>query len=206
MNKSEFLAQLHDHLSVLPPEERSELLEDFEAHFAFALQNGKTEEEIAHELGNPAELARDAIGERFASKEPVYWFDPTANPEIPDPPQQTNHPVKAPRRGGFATTMVYTGLFFLNLVAVPLLISFWAVWISLIASAISGIASPVLIGLDYLAGNGFYPAKGFATISLVGIGILLAIASRYLFKALTRISVSYWSWNVRATKGGAKHE
>ncbi|WP_410770555.1 DUF1700 domain-containing protein [Fontibacillus sp. BL9] len=202
MNKSEFLAQLHDHLSVLPPEERNELMEDFEAHFTFALQNGKSEEEIATELGNPAELAKEAIDGRFAPKEPVYWFNPENPPVAPAP----ENPKPAYRRGGFATTMVYIGLIFLNLVLVPLLISFWAVGISLAASALAGIVSPVAVALDYAVGHGFFAAKGYATVALVGVGILLAIASRYVYKALVRISVLYWGWNVRVAKGGAGHE
>ncbi len=204
MNKDQFMAQLHDHLSVLPPEERSELMEDYEAHFTFALQNGKTEEEIAHELGHPAELAKEAIDGRFIPKEPVYWF----NPEIPDP-----GPVQAPvqqqsvrRRSGFTTTMVYIGLCFLNLILVPLLFSFWAVGISLVVSALAGIISPLGVALDYAFGHGFFAAKGYATVALVGVGILLAIASRYVLKALVRISVSYWGWNVRVAKGGTGHE
>lgn len=83
MNKSEFLANLRAHLSVLPPEEQNELLEDYEAHFAFGLQSGRTEQEIVLELGDPAELAKEAIGNRFLPQEHVYWFggaEPAATP------------------------------------------------------------------------------------------------------------------------------
>ncbi|MNI84896.1 hypothetical protein D3C73_1418360 [compost metagenome] len=60
--------------------------------------------------------------------------------------------------------------------------------------------------LDYFAGHGYFAAKTYATVALVGVGIFLAIASRYIFKALVLISVSYWRWNVRVAKGGAGHE
>lgn len=205
MNRYQFMAQLQDHLSALPPEERNELMEDYEAHFTFALQNGKTEEEIALELGDPAELVREAIGNRFTAREPVYWFDPAASPSpggSPYPGQEFKPQQPVKRRGGFATTMVFIGLFFLNLIAVPLLLSAWSVGIGLAASALGGIISPFALGLEYIVGNGFFPAKGFAVIALVGAGILLAIASRYVFKGLVVISKSYWAWNVRAIKGG----
>lgn len=201
MNKYQFMAQLHDHLSALPPEERNELMEDYEAHFTFALQNGKTEEEIALELGDPAELAREAIGNRFIPKEPVYWFNPVSGAS---PGEEFRPQPPAKRRGGFATAMVYTGLFFLNLIAVPLLLSVWSVGVGLAVSALAGILSPILLGMEYFFGNGFFPAKGFAVISLVGIGILLTLASRYVFKGLVQLSKGYWGWNVRATKGGVK--
>lgn len=202
MNKSEFLTQLHDHLSVLPPEERNELMEDFVAHFTFAMQNGKSEEEIATELGNPAELAREAIDGRFVPKEPVYWYNP-------DTPQAAPAPVKqepVARRGAFATTLVYIGLFFLNIVAVPVLLSFWSVGISLAAAALGGIISPLALGMDYIAGHGFFAAKGFAVTAFVGVGILLAIAARYVISALVRISVAYCKWNAQVARGGSGHE
>lgn len=201
MNKSEFLAQLHDHLSVLPPEERQELMEDYEAHFTFALQNGKTEEEIAMELGNPAELAKEAIDGRFSAKEPVYWFNPNAVPEPTGPPIAS---AARPGRSGFASAMVYTGLFFLNMVAVPLLISLWMLGVSLATAAAGMLLSPVSLGLEYLVGNSVLPAKNYAVLVLMGLGILLALASKPVFKWLIRISKSYWTWNVQTAHGGSK--
>jgi len=201
MNKSEFLAQLHDHLSVLPPEERHELMEDYEAHFAFALQNGKTEEEIAMELGNPAELAKEAIDGRFSAKEPVYWFNPNAVPEPTGPPIDS---AAKPGRSGFAATMVYIGLCFLNIVAVPLLFSLWVLGVSLATAAAGMLLSPVSLGLEYLFGISVAPAKGYAVLVFVGVGILLAIASKPVFKWLTHISKSYWAWNVQTAQGGSK--
>lgn len=225
MNRMEFIALLETNLSALPPEERAELLEDYEAHFSIGLENGKTEQEIAQELGDPVELAKEALGNRYVPKEHVYWFGPEAtgkeNATTAGETAGAHHrdnqtfagglnagglaghfsPTRS-GRGGFATSMVYTGLFFLNAIVAPLILSLWALGVSLAACALSGLISPLALGLDYWIHGAFYPAKGFAVIALVGIGILLTIASRYAFKGLNRLTSSYLAWNVRVAKGG----
>ncbi|WP_235439862.1 DUF1700 domain-containing protein [Paenibacillus sp. DMB20] len=78
MNKKQFLSILETRLAPLHPEERRELIGDVEAHFDFGLQNGRSEEEIARELGDPFEVAREALGDRFTDM-PVYL---PSNPSI----------------------------------------------------------------------------------------------------------------------------
>jgi len=195
MNKNEFLTSLHAHLSVLPPEERNELMNDYETHFAFGLQNGKTEAEIVHELGNPEELAKEAIGDRQVPQQQVYWSDPRR-------PQQdlTTTPTKT--RGSFATVMVCIGLIFLNMIVVPSLISLWGFGVSFVLMAISGLLSPLALLFEYFLHGVFIPAKGFAVIALIGVGILFTIISRYTIKGLMKISSKYIAWNKKVIKGG----
>lgn len=193
MNKDKFLSILHVHLSVLPPEERDELLEDYEAHFAFGKQNGKSESDIARELGDPAELAKEAIGERNTHSEPLYWTKPTAG--------EIGFPTPRPHRPIFITIMIYIGLIFLNLVIVPTLFSFWVGGASIAISAVASLISPLALGLEYLVNGNVRLIQGYAVIILVGLGILLVILSRYIFKGLLKISRSYWKWNYQLIKG-----
>lgn len=211
MTKEQFLTQLQDQLSVLPPEESSELMEDYAAHFAFGLQNGKTEQEIARELGNPLELAQEAIRERNAASEHVYWSNPAvARPGFAD--NQASQPFTSPsrpqpkRRGGAATIFIASGLFMLNLIVVPLLIALWAVVIGFVLSTVGFILSPVLVVLDFAFGHGFYPAKAFASVSLIGVGILLGLGTKYLFKGMLSMSQTYGKWNKRVIGGGRSYE
>lgn len=203
MNKSEFLANLRAHLSVLPPEEQNELLEDYEAHFAFGLESGRTEEDIVLELGDPAELAKEAIGNRYVPREHVYWFGGAEPAAVPDAPTAGVYGSEAGvrRRSGFTNVMVYIGLFFMNIIAVPLLISFWAVVVSLAASAAAGILSPLLLALEYVWHGDIFTAKIFASVAAVGLGILLAVVTRYVYKGLLRLSAGYLRLNVRMAKG-----
>ncbi|HEY4390244.1 MAG TPA: DUF1700 domain-containing protein [Paenibacillus sp.] len=195
MNKNEFLAILNAHLSVLPPEERNELMNDYETHFAFGLQNGKTEAEIVHELGNPEELAKEAIGDRQIPQQQVYWSDPRR-------PQQDSPATPTKTRGTFATVMVCIGLFFLNLIAVPSLVALWCFGVSFVLMAVSGLLSPLALLFEYLLHGVFFPAKGFAVVVLIGVGILFTIISRYTIKGLLKISSKYLAWNKKVLEGG----
>lgn len=200
MNKNEFLSTLSANLSILPPEERDDLMNDYETHFAFGLQNGKTETEIVQELGDPEELAREAIGERRFPQDPVYWFASNHNQEQPQQPAPAV-PAASPR-SIFATVMVCIGLFFVDIVAVPFLAALWLFGLSFILVAASGIISPVLVLLDYMMQGTFFPAKGFASIAFLGVGILLAMLSSYVIKGLLVISRKFFDWNMSAIKGG----
>lgn len=207
MNKSEYLALLHSHLSDLPPEERNELMEDYQAHFAFALQNGRSEADVIQELGHPAELAKEALGNRLP-QEPIYWFGPgsPSSNHVPDPgPVPPITPV-TPHRGSFATTMVYTGLFFVDIIIGPLLLTLWSLWFALAAMAVGGLVSPFALGLEYLWYGELYQAKAFAVLALVGIGILLAIVSKRTFKDIKNLTVSFWAWHTRTVRGEQQYE
>ncbi|MNJ40137.1 hypothetical protein D3C77_350240 [compost metagenome] len=201
MKKSEFISLLSSHLSMLPPEVRSELMEDYEAHFAFGLQNGRTEEDIVRELGDPVELAQEALENRVNPQHPLYWFgDRPEGQTAPAPAAKTNN------RHRLMTSAVYTGLFFLNLVMLPLLTAFWALGLAVAVTALAGILSPAALLLEYIFNDAFHLTKAFAVLAMIGIGILLAVATRYLYSNLIKLSASYWAWNVRVAKGDNTNE
>jgi uncharacterized membrane protein len=58
MTKTEFMAELGKGLRKNGVGESGEILGEYEAHFAYKLADGYSEEEIAAKLGDPAELAR----------------------------------------------------------------------------------------------------------------------------------------------------
>src|SRR5690625_5170729 len=59
MTKNNFLSQLTNLLKKLPEKERVEILQDYVDHFAFGLEEGKTEEEIVKSLGSPSQIAKE---------------------------------------------------------------------------------------------------------------------------------------------------
>jgi len=92
MNKNEFLHVLQKELSPLGPNAVSEILADFEEHFANGLARGKSEGEITSELGNPSEIAqqyKDSAAEGPSSRPVVQFYqykDPTGQPPpVPGP-------------------------------------------------------------------------------------------------------------------------
>ncbi|MEA4890265.1 MAG: DUF1700 domain-containing protein [Clostridiaceae bacterium] len=63
MNKDQFMQILQNKLRCLGPAAVAEILADFEDHFTNGLSRGKTEIEIAAELGNPDDIAQQYIDE-----------------------------------------------------------------------------------------------------------------------------------------------
>jgi uncharacterized membrane protein len=59
MNREMFLETLRTGLRGLPQSTVDEVMSDYEAHFSEGLQAGRTENEIASALGDPARLARE---------------------------------------------------------------------------------------------------------------------------------------------------
>ena len=57
MCRHEFMAHLYNALKNLSPQEREDILNDYEEHFRIGLEMGKSEAEIADSLGSPEELA-----------------------------------------------------------------------------------------------------------------------------------------------------
>lgn len=184
MNKKQFLSILETRLAPLHPDERRELLSDVESHFQFGLQNGRSEEEIARELGDPFEMAREALGNSYTETPVQIQGAPSVMGQL----------------------FIGIGLFFCALVAVPFQIALWAGGIGLASGAAAGILSPVLVLLEYLYIGTFFPAKLFLSISFVGVGILLAYLVRFVFLGLIAMLRGYIQWNTRMLKGRSHNE
>lgn len=65
MRKEEFLSELERSLDKISKEERTEILYDYEEHFTIGKENGKTEEQICLELGNPKEIANNYLSDHI---------------------------------------------------------------------------------------------------------------------------------------------
>lgn len=57
MNRKEFIDKLKLNLQGMPYTELQDILSDYEEHFDIGISKGKTEEEIAKELGDPRDIA-----------------------------------------------------------------------------------------------------------------------------------------------------
>jgi uncharacterized membrane protein len=63
MTKDAFLAALRAHLTGVPPAAADDIVADYASHFDEGLAAGRTEQEIAAALGDPARLARELRAE-----------------------------------------------------------------------------------------------------------------------------------------------
>jgi uncharacterized membrane protein len=180
MNKQEYIATLHRYLSSLPEDERNELLRDYEAHFVYGLQSGKSETDIIRELGDPLTLAREAIGTDF----------------IPPPPWAP------PRKDLPRLVSVSILLIFMNLmIVIPVGVSIWAAFISICAVVATCILAPVALVVETALYNDFMPGKLFVAIGMTGIGMLFALLVRFLGKHLASYTVRYGKWNYKTWRG-----
>src|SRR4051812_45248080 len=65
MNKNEFLSELRHQLQKLPKSEQESALTNYEEHFEHGIFEGRNEEDIAKNLGNPKKIARKLITEYY---------------------------------------------------------------------------------------------------------------------------------------------
>ncbi|WP_229106676.1 HAAS signaling domain-containing protein [Paenibacillus sp. 1001270B_150601_E10] len=83
MHKELFLLKLEAALLPLSEKERMEIVEEYDAHFEFSKQQGRSEEEIAKELGVPEELAAEIIQDQRERKPETLTDIPPFQVEAP---------------------------------------------------------------------------------------------------------------------------
>jgi len=148
MNRHAYIQTLKEGLKGLKPDAQSEVLADTEAHFDAGLEAGRSEEEIAKGLGDPARMAREIKAEEGLKR----W--------------------EADKSPASAVTAIIAllGLGALDiLILLPLLISIAGTLISLIVVAVLGFA----VGGFIFAIGGFLGLPGgLAAALLGGFGIM----------------------------------
>ncbi len=184
MNKQQFINKLTESLQRLPANDRTDIVHDFEEHFEFGLQEGKSEEEIAASLGSPAQISKELLAS--------YHLD------------QVDEKTSAGNM--FRAVWAVLGLGFFNLVIV--LGPFIALVGVLVGGWVSGLAfivSPLLLALDTLLHpQSFNWFNLFVAIGLTGLGLLVVIAMMYVTQFFMKGFVRYLHFNVRFVKGGLK--
>ena len=59
MNKTEYMNRMRDLMENVDQDIVEEIMQDYEEHFSMGMKEGRTEEEIAAELGDPEEMAKE---------------------------------------------------------------------------------------------------------------------------------------------------
>lgn len=182
MNKKQFLIKLDSYLQKLPSAERHDILQDFEEHFAFGIEEGKTEEEITESLGSPQQIAKELKATYHIEK--VEEKVTTGN---------VLRAVIAAISLGFFNFVIVLGPF-IGLVSV--VVAGWIIGISFLVTPIIAIINPIIVpGI-------FEWFDLFASILLCGLGIFLLLGMYYVTKILTIIFIKYLRWNFYLVKGG----
>lgn len=182
MGRSEFLKQLEASLVKIPERDRQDMLYDFEEHFTIGLENGKSEEEVVKELGDPLMIAKDLIAD--------YRIIEAEN----------NRSVSNITRAMLATI----SLSFFNVVfLLGPIIGLIGVYIGLCVTAVVITISPLLV-VFWAIFTGFedFMIQFFISIILCALGILLSVAMIYVGKFFYSLILRYIKFNVKVIQGG----
>ncbi|MCM5553965.1 DUF1700 domain-containing protein [Pleomorphomonas sp. NRK KF1] len=153
MTRDAFLTALRHQLAGLPSDEIDDILADYAAHFADA--SGRSEEEVAAALGDPARIARELRAEAGLRRFETHW-------------SVTNLLAAAMALGGLAIVDI--------VVLLPLLLVTLAVTVGL-AGALAVIAA---IAVNTMLGAGLLPfgdpmMTGALPRFLIGAGLLSCV-------------------------------
>ncbi len=72
MTKNEFLDELRKELKINNITEIDDIISDYEEHFAFKLEEGRTEEEVVKKLQSPKNIAKEYLS---VNKEPINKYE-----------------------------------------------------------------------------------------------------------------------------------
>ncbi|WP_456275183.1 HAAS signaling domain-containing protein [Bacillus sp. AK128] len=181
MENNKFLKRLNELLSKIPEQDRKEMLYDFEEHFSIGVANGRSEQEMIDELGDPNIIARDLLAEYRITRAESDQSLPNITKAV----------------------IATISLSFFNLVFIlgPVL-GIFGVYVGLCATAFILTISPLAI-IGSIIFNGFEDVVflTFASMVTCSLGILLSIAMIYVGKFLYRTILTYIRFNVRIIKG-----
>ncbi len=183
MNKQTFMSQLKRHLMPLKQSARQEILADFEEHFQNGTLSGKTALQVAEELGNPRELAKQYISASETDK-------------------KSNIPEKVGKG-----IMIGFGLLLLDaIIMIPIiaslfavLISLWTVPLSLAAGSIALIIYPIVTSFTFAIP---YFLSLMISIALFGLSVAMVIGLLYISKYFIKIVVKYAVAHYKIIVGG----
>lgn len=186
MNKSEFLAELKKHLHRLPKKELEAAVADYEEHFEHGVFKGRSEEDIAKNLGSPKKIASELLTEYFLEH------------------AEQNRSYPSMTRAVFASL----GLGFLNLVFVlaPFL-TIVSMVISLYTVSAAFVISPLAVFVTIFISNDNWQSillLFFVTTGLLGIGLVLGTVTTYFSKKFFYWFSRYLKSNQRIIRGENK--
>lgn len=185
MNKEQFLKQLAISLDKLSKNEIQEILNDYEEHFVFGLEAGKTEEEISASLGSPQQIAKEIKAS--------YYIEKVENNKTAG---NVMRAIWAAIGLGFFNLIIVLGPF---IAVASLIVSAWIVGVSFTLSPLLVVISAV-IQLD-----SFELFELFASITLCGLGIFICMGMRNVTRLSINGLVRYLNFNVSLVKGGLKN-
>lgn len=185
MNKKEFIDKLKIHLQGMPESEIQDILSDYEEHFDVGISKGKSEEEIAKELGDPRDIA-----ESYRTS-----FKNTYN--------NTSNTGYNTSNDGVRKALIIALLVAFNVIIVlgpymaifGILLGMYGVGIGFVFGGIGLLIGIPLSFFDFLPNLHIITTLSFS-VCLGALGILTFILAVLLTKFIYQITVKYIKWNI----------
>lgn len=184
LNRTEFISTLRSGLKGLPENEIMDILYDYEEHFEIGLSKGKSEEEIARELGDPRKISK------------AYRVSSTISEAENNPsPKNLLKAILSAMALGIFNVIIVLGPF---LLVVGLLFGLYTISLSFIVGGISAFFGTIIAPFfPYSIHIDVHPITAISFgIGLVSLGLLIGIGSFYLTKLLYQGTIKYLRWNI----------
>ncbi|MFT8709948.1 MAG: DUF1700 domain-containing protein [Sporolactobacillus sp.] len=178
--ENDFLKRIERQLRDIPSRDRQEILDDYRQHFDFGRSEGKSEQEIIDELGDPRLIAESIRSDYFAEA------------------AHTEQKANIVRCLFVGFVMVLFNL----IVIVGPLFGIIGGYFGLVAAAIGLMAAPFLsIFSLYESGLAAFLFTFFISLIACGVGMLLVAGLWIVGKGLWQLLVLYTRFNIRVITG-----
>jgi uncharacterized membrane protein len=181
LNKNQYLSELQDLLKEMDRESREELLYDYKEHFDVAKVEGRTETEVAKELGSPKVVARELLADYKISKAEKH--------------RSVKNIVSA--------VVASLSLGFLNSVfIIGPVVGIFGLFVGCFVLAIALSLSPLIVfGSLFFDGYMNSWLTIFSSFILCSLGVMLCIGLMKIGKFLYTVLIRYIKFNVNIVKG-----
>lgn len=209
MNKNEYLSKLDSLLTVLTYDERKDIMYDYEEHFKAGIVDGKSEEDIAKELGDPQTLASQYITyptpyeEKNADEKTTESSTSTDKGSARDTSREYSSPYNEEPISITKTSIL---VFFTVAFGLGLYIAVWGLIVAFYAVGISTAIVALVLFLETVTGNMLpYVSHPFQVVMYPGLGIMTSIffaslsglfmvGSIQFTKLWIRLTGKYFAW------------
>lgn len=194
MDKNHFMQILYTELKPMNPNEIADIMADFEEHFASGLVNGKSEDEIVSELGNPYEIASQFKDGSYEGAPPVQ------NAAAPAAPAVQPSPPKNKINEGALVGVILFNVFLGIPIWISLFSTLFGFWV---AAGGIGISAAVLFVVAIVQAGYVSIILALFGLALTALAILAVILMVYLTKWLCIGLVAYVRWSKKLVMGGS---
>ncbi|HEY9103784.1 DUF1700 domain-containing protein [Chitinimonas sp.] len=196
MNREQFLSTLRHELRGILPQEREEIIADYEEYFRDARAAGRDEEEVARSLGSPRQLARELRAEARIKD----W-------EAQRSPGNLLRMCLAVAGLGLINIMVLPLLLCLVLTVLVLFVAAFVLMVTgigLLLAGMPGMGLGHLITVDVAGIEVTKPLHvAWVGFGVLGVGLVWALVNTWLSKWLARGLARYARLNYRLVRGQA---